>query len=79
MKKSKIEKRLPEPQYKKEQKAEGNSVRPAIAKPRVVRSPKSVGEPVTKLADFPKFNDNEFNKRMRSYNDLFKMWGLDNS
>lgn len=39
MNKRKIEKRLPEPQHSKEQKADGNSVRPAIAKPNVVRSP----------------------------------------
>ena len=38
MKKSKIEKRLPEPQYKKEQKADVTSVRPAIAKPLVIGS-----------------------------------------
>ena len=49
------------------------------AKPHVVRSPKSEDEPVSKLVDLPKFNGNEFNKRMRSYDDLFKMWGLDNS
>ena len=38
MSKSKIEKRLPEPQPKKEQKADGTSVRPAIAKPNVICS-----------------------------------------
>jgi|GEM_PF-6418257 len=39
MNKSKIEKRLPEPQRIKEQKADDTSVRPAIAKPIVVCSP----------------------------------------
>lgn len=39
MNKSKIEKRLPEPQHSKEKKADVTSVRPAIAKPHVVRSP----------------------------------------
>ena len=39
MNKSKIEKRLPEPQHIKEQKADATSVSPAIAKPTVVRSP----------------------------------------
>ena len=39
MSKRKIEKRLPEPQHSKEQKADVTSVRPAIAKPHVVRSP----------------------------------------
>ena len=39
MSKSKIEKRLPEPQHSKEQKADATTVRPAIAKPTVVRSP----------------------------------------
>jgi len=38
MSKSKIEKRLPEPQPNKEQKADGTSVRPAIAKPNVIGS-----------------------------------------
>jgi len=38
MKKSKIEKRLPEPQHSKEQKADGTSVSPAIAKPNVICS-----------------------------------------
>lgn len=38
MSKSKIEKRLPEPQHSKEQKADGTSVRPAIAKPNVICS-----------------------------------------
>ena len=33
MHKSKIEKRLPEPQHSKEQKADGTSVSPAIANP----------------------------------------------
>ena len=37
MRKSKIEKRLPEPQHSKEPKADGTSVRLAIAKPTVVR------------------------------------------
>ncbi len=46
MNKSKIEKRLPEPQPQKEQKADGTSVSPAIAKPHVVRSPKSVSDVV---------------------------------
>ena len=36
MRKSKIEKRLPEPQHSKEPKSDGTSVRPAIAKPTVV-------------------------------------------
>ena len=35
MRKSKIEKRLPEPQHSKEQKADGTSVSPVIAKPIV--------------------------------------------
>ena len=39
MNKSKIEKRLPEPQHSKEQKADATSVSPAFAKPTVVRSP----------------------------------------
>jgi len=39
MSKSKIEKRLPEPQHSKEQNSDTTSVRPAIAKPIVVRSP----------------------------------------
>ena len=39
MNKSKIEKRLPEPQHSKKQKADATSVSPAIAKPTVVRSP----------------------------------------
>ena len=42
MKKSKIEKRLPEPQHSKEQKADATSVSPAFAKPTVVRSPNIV-------------------------------------
>ena len=42
MNKSKIEKRLPEPQHSKEQKADATSVSPAFAKPTVVRSPNIV-------------------------------------
>ena len=38
MSKRKIEKRLPEPQHSKEQKADATSVRPAIAKPLVIGS-----------------------------------------
>jgi len=38
MSKSKIKKRLPKPQPKNEQKADGTSVRPAIAKPLVIGS-----------------------------------------
>ena len=38
MSKGKIENRLPEPQPIKEQKVDGTSVRPAIAKPTVVCS-----------------------------------------
>ena len=36
MRKSKIEKRLPEPQHNKEQKNDVTSVSPAIAKPNVI-------------------------------------------
>ena len=36
MRKSKIEKLLPEPQQSKEQKDDATSVRPAIAKPNVI-------------------------------------------
>ncbi len=42
MSKRKIEKRLPEPQHSKEQKADVTSVRPAIAKPNVVCSQSQV-------------------------------------
>ena len=38
MRKSKVEKRLPEPQHSKEQKADVTSVSPAIAKPTVICS-----------------------------------------
>ena len=38
MKKSKIEKRLPEPKHSKEKKADKTSVSPAIAKPNVICS-----------------------------------------
>ena len=54
MSKSKIEKRLPEPQYKKEQKADVTSVRPAIAKPHVIGSQSTSYdlEDVEKAKDF---------------------------
>ena len=59
MRKSKIEKRLPEPQHSKEQKDDATSVRPAIAKPRVVRSPKSVSTEYDKILVSNGFNKNE--------------------
>ena len=43
--KSKIEKRLPEPQHSKEPKADGTSVRPAIAKPTVICSQSGIDRP----------------------------------
>ena len=36
MRKSKIEKRLPEPKHSKEKKDDATSVRPSIAKPNVI-------------------------------------------
>ena len=45
MNKSKIEKRLPEPQLKKEQKADVTSVSPAIAKPTVICSQSEIDRP----------------------------------
>ncbi len=52
MHKSKIEKRLPEPQPIKEQKADGTSVSPAIAKPNVVRWPDDVRLKMIEKSEF---------------------------
>ena len=59
MSKRKIEKRLPEPQHSKEQKADATSVRPAIAKPHVVRSPKFVSAEYDGILVSHGFNKNE--------------------
>lgn len=54
MSKSKIEKRLPEPQHSREQKADGTSVRPAIAKPNVICSQSVYATFDQSKIDFPK-------------------------
>ena len=49
-----------------------------IAKPIVVRSPKSSNNAVSKIVHVPKFDIEKFEKRMSSYDELLKIWGLDN-
>ena len=61
MSKSKIENRLTEPQHSKEQKADATSVRPAIAKPHVVRSPNFVSAENT-VEQFKESNANEYGR-----------------
>ena len=67
-----------EQEYNEEQNANGSSVSQPIAKPIVVRSPKLSNNAVSKIVDVPKFDIEEFEKRMSSYDELLKIWGLDN-
>jgi len=67
MSKSKIEKRLPEPQHSKEQNSDTTSVRPAIAKPNVICCQSVYATFEHSKIDFPKEisrwkNVIEFNK-----------------
>jgi hypothetical protein len=67
-----------EQKFNNEQKADDTTSSQPIAKPLVVRSPKSSNKAVSKIVSVPKFNVDEFEKRMKSYDDLFKILGLDN-
>jgi hypothetical protein len=75
--KSQIDNVQPEPQRNSEQQPISKTSSPTIGNTSVVRSPKSDNERVSILSTLPKLDMDKFEKRMKSYDDLFKMWGLD--
>ena len=61
--------------------ADGNSVSQPIAKPHVVRSPKSTNKlkrAIKDLSEMPYLDNEYLHKREQSFKCLIKMWGLDN-